>query len=761
MKPQCQRLAVVLLALLSFQVSATTHYVDVNSASPASPYTNWVTAATNIQSAVNIASTADLILVTNGIYQAGGCYWVDSVSNRVVINKAVTVGSVNGPMVTTIRGYQLGNTNTPNAVRCVYLQNGATLSGFTLTNGSANGVSGGYPYLGYGAGVYCQSTNCMVTNCIIAGNVAVAGGGAYYGMLVNCFLSGNGAGNWPYLGSGGGAYYSTLINCVLTGNSATYAGGGADWCTLINCTVVGNLAGRSGAMENGTSKNCILYYNSPDNIGFGGGIGYFINCCVTPLPFNGLNNITNAPQLVNRQAGDFHLQPWSPCINAGNNTFITNSTDLDGNPRIFAGTVDIGAYENNYTGTVHYVRERGTNAINPYSSWSTAAQNIQDAVGAAQSGEFVIVGDGLYIRGGAVVYGQAANRVALTNDITLLSLNGPQAATISGEFQARCAYVGSNAMLGGFTLTFGATRSNGDVIKEQSGGGVWCETGGVVSNCLVTLGHASYGGGGIYGGTIYNSILGGNSAYYGGGAYQATLNNCTLTKNSADNQGGGTCLSTLHNCIVYYNDAPDGINHDGVGMYYCCTTPLPISGSGNITNEPVFVNLAGGDFHLQTNSPCINSGNNTYVTGSTDLDGNPRIIGGTVDIGAYEFQSPVSQISYAWLYQYQLPINANTDLSDADNDGMNNWQEWHTGTVPNDPASLLKMLTPTNDISGTTVTWQSVSGVNYFIQRRGDLSAQPPFSTIQSNIVGQAGTTSWLDITAAGDGPFFYRVGVQ
>jgi hypothetical protein len=43
---------------------------------------------------------------------------------------------------------------------------------------------------------------------------------------------------------------------------------------------------------------------------------------------------------------------------------------------------------------------------------------------------------------------------------------------------------------------------------------------------------------------------------------------------------------------------------------------------------------------LQPNSPCINAGNNSYVTSATDLDGNPRISGGIVDIGAYEYQWP-------------------------------------------------------------------------------------------------------------------------
>jgi hypothetical protein len=49
------------------------------------------------------------------------------------------------------------------------------------------------------------------------------------------------------------------------------------------------------------------------------------------------------------------------------------------------------------------------------------------------------------------------------------------------------------------------------------------------------------------------------------------------------------------------------------------------------------VDLAGGSFRLQPDSPCIDAGNNAYVTTATDLDGNPRISGGIVDVGGYEF----------------------------------------------------------------------------------------------------------------------------
>jgi len=379
--------------------------------------------------------------------------------------------------------------------------------------------------------------------------------------------------------------------------------------------------------------------------------------------------------------------------------------------------------------TVRYVNVNNANPTPPYTNWATAATDIQSAVDAAGAGDQIVVTNGVYAGGSWVdPYGNV-NCVVVDTPLSLQSVNGPDVTVIDGGGAGRCLYLTNNAVLVGFTLTNGV-------------GGVYCESNAVLTNCVLTGNSASYDGGGAYGGTLNNCTLTGNSAGWGGGAYGCLLNNC----------------------IVYFNSDPnDRGNYDPSStLNYCCTTPMPTNSVGNITNSPLFVDYAGGNLHLQSNSPCINSGNNTYVLGSTDLDGNPRIVFGTVDIGAYEYQTPTSIISYAWLQQYGLPTDGSVDHADLDGTGMNVYQDWVAGLNPTDASSVLKMLAPvkTNNPAGLVVTWESVNTRTYFVQRSTNLAAQPAFSTIQSNIVGQAGTTSYTDTTATNAGPYFYRVGV-
>jgi hypothetical protein len=119
------------------------------------------------------------------------------------------------------------------------------------------------------------------------------------------------------------------------------------------------------------------------------------------------------------------------------------------------------------------------------------------------------------------------------------------------------------------------------------------------------------------------------------------VENCTIVSNTQiNNFGGGVCFNgastgMVYNSIVYFNSGANYYNATN-SFYYCCTTPDP-GGAGNITNDPMFVNAASGNWRLQANSPCINTGSNqNWMTNAVDLDGRIRIRYGTVDMGAYE-----------------------------------------------------------------------------------------------------------------------------
>lgn len=358
----------MLCILTSCWCFATTFYVDAARPDDAGDGLGWGTAKKTIQAAVEVSIPNDAIVVTNGVY-----------APIVTANRVLSIRSVNGASTTIIDG---GGTN-----RCAkllgssYLDTNTVLVGFTLLNGNSAELGGGT--LGGG------SSGGTLSNCILKNNFASSGGGSYRGTLNNCTLTGNSA-----IYSGAGAYDGTLNNCTLSNNSANLNGGGADGCTLNNCTLTGNSAhfsgggasdctlnncmltsnstsstvGAGGGSYGGILNNCTLTGNTAGNNGGGGSSGSWLNNCIVwnnhatdankdnyvdgvisysclvPLPA-GEGNISADPKFVEATNGNYRLMSDSPCMNVGNNAYVTTTTDLEGKQRIIMGIVDMGAYE--------------------------------------------------------------------------------------------------------------------------------------------------------------------------------------------------------------------------------------------------------------------------------------------------------------------------------------------------------------------------------------------------------------------------------
>jgi len=204
---------------------------------------------------------------------------------------------------------------------------------------------------------------------------------------------------------------------------------------------------------------------------------------------------------------------------------------------------------------------------------------------------------------------------------------------------------------------------------EELGGGIYCNMTGSVKNCYVDGNMSESDGGGIYfynGGIIINSLITDNdTSRSGGGIYCSrggTIVNCTIVDNMADSIGNGVRCNRggiLINCVIYFNEEVNYANWgSGINYSYCCTYPW-ISGEGNITNNPDFVDYATSDYHLEFDSLCRNAGTNLpSIIGDKDIDGNPRVIDDYVDMGAYEFvPEPFSISNFLFLIVYLYKIN--------------------------------------------------------------------------------------------------------
>lgn len=330
---------------------------------------------TSIQDCIDASADGDTCLVMPGTY----------VENIDLGSKNLTISSESGPDVTVIDGGAAGSVVTiadGQGETCV-------IDGLTITNGD-NTTRGG--------GISIDATSPTISNCIIDNNDATYGGGIYMRNGASPRITGNTISNNSATSHSGGiacnkstptidgnlilsnhaprgggmrnyndGSNATIINNIIAGNSAADEGGALHImasATITNNTIVGNSAPFHGGginidIMNGTVHvNNNIIVDSPDGTGvsctnpvdsfdhnnvWNNADGDYWGSC-TPGP----SDISEDPRFVNPGSGDYHLEPDSPCIDAGDSAAPgIPDTDYDGDDRIIGAAADIGADEYN------------------------------------------------------------------------------------------------------------------------------------------------------------------------------------------------------------------------------------------------------------------------------------------------------------------------------------------------------------------------------------------------------------------------------
>jgi hypothetical protein len=310
---------------------------------------------------------------------------------------------------------------------------------------------------------------------------------------------------------------------------------------------------------------------------------------------------------------------------------------------------------------------------------------IQAAIDAAADGDTILVAPG--------TYQESIDFKAKT--LTLQSMGGPAVTIIEGQGLNPTVSFGSaqgpESLLTGFTIQHGAGSTGAGIVVNQG-------SPRIVGNVIANNGQGSSSfGSGISGGSsspdIEQNIFQNNSCdsqFLSGVVSFINVSSPTIASNVFVNNPcraidmtlpAGSFPQVINNTIIgnsggirvdariptsqqiYENNIlvnntiglevdfgstannPTWKNNDVFGNATEYSGIADLTGtSGNISMDPLFVNFASSDFHLQAGSPAIDAGDNAAPgIPITDFDGNDRILDGKgncnpiVDMGAFEF----------------------------------------------------------------------------------------------------------------------------
>lgn len=586
-------------------------------------------------------------------------------------------------------GFTIRDGNAGGAGGGIYNTNSSPMISNCIITSNATQTSG------IGAGVYNELSSAPTfTNCLFSLNNSDGNGGAIYNtgsspVLINCTLSRNSA---TY---GGGIYNEngsspTIKNSIIWNNSASSDGKqvyAIDGTTTFSYSCVANVTVPSGISDlsgTGTFDLISIGNNIDTDPKFANFVNDFRLTGASPCLDLGLD-ADNSESTDLRSSG-----------------FDRKLDKTSGGP----GTIDMGAYEYKVSTDPalpsvpkFFVKADATGANNG-SSWTDAYTSLQSALAAAIPGYQIWVAKGTYLpdptgidqsisfnmKSGVAIYGGFAGttetllsqRNWFTNTTTLSGYITSADSTFRSFHIVSNSDVDSTAVLDGFTIKGGSADAVGGGIYNAGATG----SSPTITNCIITNNTTASGGSGA---GIYNDAL--SSPKFtncvisynttdgnGGGIYNANSTpkfiNCTITQNKAT-LGGGIYNDMGSNALVYNSifwgnyfftsGTGDGrqiyINDGTVTLFNSCYRNLskdvsvgiaPIVDATDITDDPKFVDSGEGDFRIGGNSPCADSGNDSYNSETYDIRGTgfgrrllktDANIAGTIDMGAYEYKN--------------------------------------------------------------------------------------------------------------------------
>jgi len=519
-------------------------------------------------------------------------------------------------------------------------------------------VTGGHPV---GCGIRCNGASPVITRCIISNNGGFGIGCIHDAdpIISNCIIKDN----WWGIRCDADP---TITECVIKNNSdyGIRAVGSAaeiknNWIydngdTGILCIFSDNTVIRNNTVANNTSygirvtrgaapeiSNCILWDNGDE----------LYNCTATYSCIkscsdaDGEGNICgdgNDPNFFDADANDFHLNPDSPCIDAGDpNGDYSGQSDIDGEPRIMRGRVDMGADE---FLRVHNVTKN---------TWYIHIQDaIDDANDANEASDIIEVYPDIYNE--TIDF----NGISCTlTSVDLIDWDVVANTIIDANGGTRGVYFhnseDANSVLTGFIVT-GGTQGvdcssaspiiSNCIIEDNDNCGVYCYNSAspVITNNRIRengLRGVECRGGApkIKNNWIHDNSYGIGLAF--GSSPVITNNTIVNNSNYGINTGPGGATPTISNCILWGHDNND-LSSGFSATYSCIEDCNDANGVGNIcgdANDPLFIDANNGDYHLDSNSPCIDVGDpNGDYDFQKDIDGHPRVMVTEVDMGGDE-----------------------------------------------------------------------------------------------------------------------------